>query len=65
MSQHKASMRKALRSALSHKKLADQLLDNMVATQSAFNAVLVKLDAATINGQCAALKVSVLNPDSF
>ena len=63
--QNKASMRKALRSAMAHKKLADQLLDNLVAAQAAFNAVLPLLDAATIHGSCAALEVSVLDPDSY
>lgn len=43
--QHKASKRVSLRSALRHKKLADSLLDSLVTTQIAFNALMDKIDA--------------------
>jgi len=63
--QHKASLRKSLRSALAHRRLADQLLDNIKSMQDAFNSTLALLDAATVNGQTATLKVSVMNPDAL
>lgn len=43
--QHKSSMRSVLRSALAHRKLADELCDAMEEIQVAYNALLVKLDA--------------------
>lgn len=43
--QHKQSLRKSLRSALAHKKLADEIADALEEQQVAFNAFLVKLDA--------------------
>jgi hypothetical protein len=45
MSQHKATRRQTLRSALAHKSVADRLLDQLVSTQSKFNALMDKLDA--------------------
>lgn len=47
MAQHKQSLRKSLRSALSHKKLADDLLDSIVASQTRMQAIIEKLDANT------------------
>ncbi len=43
--QHKSSFRRTLRSALSHKKLADELLDSLSELQTTQNALLTKLDA--------------------
>lgn len=43
--QHKATLRKSLRSALSHKKLADEIVDAIEELQVGYNAMLVKLDA--------------------
>lgn len=43
--QHKASLRDSLRSALAHRKLADEICDSLEEFQVAFNAMLVKLDA--------------------
>lgn len=62
--QHKASFRRTMRSALSHRRLADEILDSIKAMQDAFNAALALLDAATVNGQAAALKVAVIDPDA-
>ena len=62
--QHKASLRKSLHSALADKHLADQLMDALIGMQEAFNAALPLIDAGTINGSMAALKVSVLDPES-
>lgn len=45
MAQHKQSLRQSLRSALSHKRLADQLLDLIVDSQNALNATSTKLAA--------------------
>lgn len=65
LGQHKASLRKTMIDAMAHKKLGNEIVDAVAATQAAFNAVLAKLDAATISGQCAALKVSAIDPDSM
>lgn len=62
--QHKASLRKSLRSALADAHLADQLMDALVGAQESFNAALVLLDAGTITGVMAPLEVSVLDPES-
>lgn len=63
--QNKASMRKTMRSALSHKKLGDAMANAIYDLQVSFNAVLANLDAATINGVTAAYKVEALDPDSY
>ena len=62
--QHKASLRRSLRSALAHTSAADELIDALAAVQTALNSTLVALDTGTINGTMAALKVTVLDPDS-
>lgn len=43
--QHKRSLRESLRSALSHRKLADELADSLEEMQAAHNAMMAKLDA--------------------
>lgn len=43
--QHKATLRKSLRSALAHKRLADEIIDAWEEFQTAHNALMVKLDA--------------------
>jgi hypothetical protein len=43
--QHKASLRKTMRSALAHRKLADELCDALEEIQTAHNALMAKLDA--------------------
>lgn len=45
MSQHKATLRKSLRSALTHKAVADRFIDSMAGMQSKLNATLDKLSA--------------------
>ncbi len=62
--QHKASLRRSLRSALAHKNTADLLIDALADMQEALNSALAAIDAGTINGTMSALKVSVLSPDS-
>ncbi len=57
--QNKASMRRKLRSALAHKRLADELLAQIAATQTSWNAALAKLDADT-GGQIAAVAATAL-----
>lgn len=47
MSQHKATRRQSLRSALAHRRAADVFLDALKETQEAFNATMVKLGADT------------------
>lgn len=43
--QHKSSMRRVLRSAMSHKRLADEIADTIEEAQVSLNAVLAKMDA--------------------
>lgn len=43
--QHKASLRASMRSALSHRKLADELADSLEEQQASYTALLAKLDA--------------------
>jgi hypothetical protein len=62
--QHKATLRKALSSALAHKSLADDLLDAVAAVQAALNQSLVALDAGSVNGAHAGFKVVELDPDA-
>ena len=62
--QHKASLRKSLESALANAHLAGQIMDAIIGSQEAYNAALALIDAGTINGMTAALKVSVLDPES-
>jgi hypothetical protein len=62
--QHKAPVRTTLRSALAHERLADEILDGIAAAQSALNASLALLDAGTVAGAHAALKVDVIDPDA-
>lgn len=42
---HKRTLRQSLRSALSHKRLADQLLDTLLAAQNAWNTTSAKIAA--------------------
>ena len=44
--QHKASFRRSLRSALSHKELADSIIDDLVARQEAINSLIDDIQAA-------------------
>jgi len=43
--QHKRTMRQVLRSAMSHKKLADEIADTIEEAQVSLNAVLAKMDS--------------------
>jgi hypothetical protein len=62
--QHKASLRKSLRSALAHKRLADEIMDAMVGMQEAMNGSLAELDGGGVNGLHEQYKVSELDPDA-
>ena len=53
--QHKQTIRKSLRSALSHKKLADEICDAIEEMQAAHNAAMAKLDAGEIIARREAL----------
>jgi hypothetical protein len=44
MAQHKATKRQSLRSALSHKKLADDLLDSMASMQTRMSSLLTQMN---------------------
>jgi len=45
--QHKATMRVALRSALAHKRLANEILDSLTDAQTKWNATVAKLNVDT------------------
>jgi hypothetical protein len=62
--QHKASLRKSLRSALSHRRLADEIIDAIAEAQSQYNAALAILDTAYIAGAFDDVSVSELDPDA-
>lgn len=62
--QHSVSMRTSLRSALANQTLADDILDAVSNFQTSFNAALVILDTAAINGAMAVLKVDELPVDA-
>jgi len=47
MSQNKATRRQKLRSAASHRRLADEMLDSIADSQAKWNATMAKLDADT------------------
>ena len=67
--QHKASFRRSMRSAMKHKRLADQVLDNVEGLQNAMNLALAQLDvdgaaaAGPLLGNYVPFKVTVLTPD--
>jgi len=62
--QHKVSLRKSLRSALAHRRLADEIIDAIVALQESMNDSLAALDAGSVNGAHVGFKVSELDPDA-
>lgn len=61
--QHKSSFRRSMQSALSHKRLADQILDAISGMQGAMNSSLAALDAGSVNGAHAGFKVDPIDPD--
>jgi hypothetical protein len=62
--QHKASLRRSMRSAMRDRKAADEILDAYAAMQSSLNASLAALDAGSVNGAHAGFAVEVLDPDA-
>lgn len=62
--QHKAKIRRSLRSALANESLADEILDAISGLEESLNEALAKLDAGTIHGQMEALKVTEIQPDA-
>jgi hypothetical protein len=62
--QHGASVRKSLRSALANKQVADYIVDSLLGLQTSMNSALDLLDAGTVTGVMAALKVSTTSPDA-
>jgi len=69
MSQHKATRRTALRSALAHRRAADTLLEALNSLQTSWNATMDKLNADTgialdTDYEASALAVSALDPDA-
>ena len=63
--QHKRSFRETLRSALAHRKLANDIIDALSGLQSSMNDSLAALDAGSVNGAHAGFKVSELDPDAI
>jgi len=67
--QHKATLRQALRSALAHKKLADEIIETIAESATAYAVMLAKLDAEAgtlaATDWVATAGVSVVNPDDF
>lgn len=68
-SQHKASMRKVMINALSHKRLANEVVDAIEEAQVSMNAVLAQMDAdagtLSADGVYEAYRVSdVIDPDA-
>lgn len=61
--QHKSSFRKTLRSALSHSRLADQIIDAISGGQSSLNSALADLDSGTL-ASMASYQVTEIDPDS-
>jgi len=62
--QHKQSFRKTLISAMSHRRLANEVLDAITGVQGAMNDSLAALDGGTVNGGHIGFKVSELDPDA-
>jgi hypothetical protein len=62
LAQHKATMRTSLKSALSHSRLADQILDSLAGLQSTFNTALAVLDTTSIAVEAA--PVTAIDPDA-
>jgi uncharacterized protein with von Willebrand factor type A (vWA) domain len=61
--QHKRSLRATMRSALSHRSLADDIMDAISGVQDAMRDSLAALDAGSVNGAHAGFKVTVLDAD--
>ena len=68
LAQHKASLRASLRSALSHKYLADEIIDAIGEFETALNALHAKLDAegGTLDSgdYVATLGLAAVDPDA-
>jgi len=66
--QNKADMRKILINALSHKRLANEIIDSIEELQVAFNALLAKIDAeaGTLNDvdYASSLAVTAIDADA-
>lgn len=63
--QHKRTMRQVLRSAMAHKKLADEIADTIEEAQVSMNAILAKMDAGAgtldaVDANWNALKITIL-----
>ena len=62
--QHKASFRKSLRSALAHRKLADEIVDALSSLQDSMRSSFAALDGGNVNGAHANFKVEELDPNA-
>jgi len=61
--QHKSSWRRSMEVALADKPAADAVMDAISGMQEAMNASCALLDAGTVAGAHAVLKVTEINPD--
>lgn len=61
--QHGQSFRRSMESAMADRSLSDAVLDAISGMQEAMNASMALLDAGTVNGAHATLKVSPIDPD--
>ena len=61
--QHKSSWRRSMEVALADKPAADAVMDAISGMQEAMNASLALLDAGSVAGVHAVLKVTEINPD--
>jgi len=66
--QHKASLRKVMRSSLAHKRLADEIVDALEEAQVSMNAVLAQMDAdaGTLSNDATyeAFRIVAIDPDA-
>ena len=60
----KIPLRKSLRSALAHRKLADEIIEVIIVLQVSIDYSLGLLDAGTVGGGHSSLLVPVLDPDA-
>jgi hypothetical protein len=61
--QHRASVRRSLTVALSHRRLARVIVDAIVEMQQNLNAALAQIDTGDIQGEMAQYKVETIEPD--
>jgi hypothetical protein len=61
--QHRASVRRSLTVAFSHRRLARVIVDAIIEMQQNLNAALAQIDTGDIDGEMTQYKVTVIEPD--